>query len=96
MREHSIVMPADLTMMFKALISLEGLGRQYDPEFKLVERLKPFLDEARVERYQPVALVQRGRANVEQFLGLMASGREARADADRSRSEAPRLLWTKA
>jgi ubiquinone biosynthesis protein len=73
MREHSIVMPADLTMMFKALISLEGLGRQYDPEFKLVERLKPFLDEARVERYQPVALVRRGRANVEQFLGLMAS-----------------------
>ncbi len=30
-REHAIVMPADLTLLFKALISLEGLGRQYDP-----------------------------------------------------------------
>ena len=32
-REHSIVLPADLTLMFKALITMEGLGRQYDPEF---------------------------------------------------------------
>ena len=31
-REHSIVLPADLTLMFKALITMEGLGRQYDPE----------------------------------------------------------------
>src|SRR5262249_40972143 len=29
----AILLPADLTLMFKALISLEGLGRQYDPEF---------------------------------------------------------------
>jgi ubiquinone biosynthesis protein len=32
--------------MFKALISLEGLGRQYDPEFRLVDRVRPFLDRA--------------------------------------------------
>jgi ubiquinone biosynthesis protein len=34
LREHSIVLPVDLTLLFKALISLEGLGRQYDPEFR--------------------------------------------------------------
>jgi ubiquinone biosynthesis protein len=38
LREHSIVLPVDLTLMFKALISLEGLGRQYDPELRLIER----------------------------------------------------------
>ena len=27
LREHAILLPADLTLMFKALISLEGLGR---------------------------------------------------------------------
>jgi predicted unusual protein kinase regulating ubiquinone biosynthesis (AarF/ABC1/UbiB family) len=42
LREHSIVLPVDLTLMFKALISLEGLGRQYDPEFRLIERARPF------------------------------------------------------
>src|SRR6185437_8213248 len=53
LREHAILLPPDLTLMFKALISLEGLGRQYDPEFRLIERAKPFLDRAMRERYQP-------------------------------------------
>jgi ubiquinone biosynthesis protein len=30
LREHSIVLPSDLTLLFKALITLEGLGHQYD------------------------------------------------------------------
>ena len=45
--------------MFKALISLEGLGRQYDPEFRLIERAKPFLDSAVRERYQPAEAARR-------------------------------------
>ena len=36
MREHPIMLPADLTLMFKALITLEGLGHHYDPEFQLI------------------------------------------------------------
>ena len=64
MREHSIVMPADLTMMFKALITLEGLGRQYDPEFQLVDHLPPFLSGDR--RALPT---RRGRAAGQSTLG---------------------------
>ena len=33
--------PENLALLFKALLSLEGLGRQYDPEFRLIERVKP-------------------------------------------------------
>ena len=51
LREHSIVLPVDLALLFKALLSLEGLGRQYDPEFRLIERVKPFLDRAMLEHY---------------------------------------------
>src|SRR5262249_55732219 len=43
LREHSIVLPPDLALLCKALITLEGFGRQYDPEFRLVERAEPFL-----------------------------------------------------
>ena len=32
LREHSIVLPPDLALLFKALITLEGFGRQFDPE----------------------------------------------------------------
>jgi ubiquinone biosynthesis protein len=72
-RDHGIVMPADLTLMFKALITLEGLGRKYDPEFRLTDRLRPFLDRALAARYAPVELGRRGSANLGQLLGLIGS-----------------------
>ena len=71
LREHAILMPADLTLLFKALISLEGLGRQYDPEFRLVERVKPFVDRAMQQRYQPAEAVRRGQATLNDFFGLV-------------------------
>ena len=67
------MLPADLTLLFKALISLEGLGRQYDPEFRLVERVKPFLDRAMSERYQPAEAMRRGQATLSDFFGLVTS-----------------------
>lgn len=72
-REHGIVLPSDLTLMFKALISLEGLGRRYDPDFRLVDRIKPFLDRALAARYAPAEVGRRGSASVGQFLGLVGS-----------------------
>jgi ubiquinone biosynthesis protein len=73
LREHSIVLPADLALLFKALITLEGFGRKYDPEFRLVERAEPFLNRAMSERYQPVDALRRGQATLSDFLGLVAS-----------------------
>jgi ubiquinone biosynthesis protein len=72
-REHGIVLPADLTLLFKALISLEGLGRKYDPEFRLTDRLEPFLDRAIAARYAPTEVGRRGSASLGQFLGLIGS-----------------------
>src|SRR6476620_34622 len=69
LREHSIVLPTDLTLLFKALMSLEGLGRQYDPEFRLIERIKPFVERAAYERYQPVEAIRRGQATLSDFFG---------------------------
>src|SRR6202035_6021708 len=73
LREHSIVLPVDLTLLFKALISLEGLGRQYDPEFRLIERAKPFLDRAIRERYQPAEATRRAQETLSDFFGLVTS-----------------------
>jgi ubiquinone biosynthesis protein len=73
LREHAILLPADLTLMFKALISLDGLGRQYDPEFRLVDRVRPFLDRALSERYQPVVALRRSQATLANALGLLTT-----------------------
>jgi ubiquinone biosynthesis protein len=73
LREHSIVLPSDLTLLFKALITLEGLGHQYDPEFRLIERVKPFIDRAMRERYQPVETARRAQQTLSDFFGLVTS-----------------------
>jgi ubiquinone biosynthesis protein len=73
LRAHAIVLPADLALLFKALISLEGFGRQYDPEFRLVEHVEPFLSRAMSERYQPVDAWRRGQTAASDYLALLAS-----------------------
>ena len=72
-REHSIVMPSDLTLMFKAMITMEGLGRQYDPDFRIVDHLTPMLRRAITERYGPAGMMRRGRHSFGQFFNLLTS-----------------------
>ena len=72
-RTHSIVLPADLSLMFKTLITLEGLGRQYDPDFHIVQHLSPLVRRALAERYQPKELVRRGRGALDEFFNVAAS-----------------------
>ncbi|MFO1361581.1 MAG: AarF/UbiB family protein [Burkholderiales bacterium] len=71
-RRHSIVLPPDLTLMFKALITMEGLGRQFDPGFHIIDHLTPMIRRAVAERYQPAGLVRRGRGALAQVANLLA------------------------
>jgi ubiquinone biosynthesis protein len=72
-REHSIVMPSDLTLMFKAMITMEGLGRQYDPDFHVLDHLAPLLRRAIAARYRPSGMLRRGRNALGQFVDVMSS-----------------------
>lgn len=65
MRENHLSVPSDLTMLFKALITLEGLGRQLDPDFQIVGHLTPFVRQIIIDRYMPTALFKRGRRGLE-------------------------------
>ncbi|GAB3266478.1 ABC1 kinase family protein [Chitinimonas naiadis] len=71
MREHAITLPADLTLLFKALITLEGLGRQLDPDFQMVPHLTPFVRQVLLNRYSPGSLVKKGRRNLWEILTLV-------------------------
>jgi ubiquinone biosynthesis protein len=72
-RRHSIVLPSDLALLFKALLTLEGLGLKLDPEFRLVDHLGPFLRRVMRERYRPATLVARGRRHLAEYLTLVGS-----------------------
>lgn len=89
MRENHLSVPPDLTMLFKALITLEGLGRQLDPEFQIVAHLTPFVKKVIIDRYMPAALFKRGRrgaANVfDALTGLPGDVSQVLREAGRGR-----------
>ena len=71
MRENSLVLPADLTLLFKALITLEGLGQQLDPEFHMVEHLTPFVRRVITDRFTPSAMLKRGQRGANDILEIV-------------------------
>ncbi|AAZ96947.1 probable ubiquinone biosynthesis protein [Thiobacillus denitrificans ATCC 25259] len=72
MRDNNLVLPADLTLLFKTLITLEGLGQQLDPEFHMIDNVTPFVESVIKERYTPQALFVRGRKSVREALEVAA------------------------
>jgi ubiquinone biosynthesis protein len=73
MRENHLLVPPDLTMLFKALITLEGLGRQLDPEFQIVNHLTPFVKKVIVDRYLPRNLAKKGWRNISNVIDMAAA-----------------------
>ena len=53
---YRIKFPADLMLLAKALVTMEGIGRQLDPEFNMFGHLKPFMDKLLQQRLTPGSL----------------------------------------
>jgi ubiquinone biosynthesis protein len=50
---HQIKFPSNLMLLSRSLIAMEGIGRQLDPHFNMVEQLQPFAEEIVKKRYSP-------------------------------------------
>ena len=73
MREHGLTLPPDLALLFKAAISLEGLGRMLDPAFDMVSEARPFLERIGRKRRSPRALARMGMKTLRETAVLAAS-----------------------
>lgn len=60
LREHDLTLPSDLTLLTKAFITLEGMGRQLDPDFDVASSTAPFLERVMLAHYTPDNIVRRG------------------------------------
>jgi len=60
LREHELVLPPDLALLFKTLISLDGVGRKLDPDFNIVEIASPFIMKLMNKKYRPDVLLKKG------------------------------------
>jgi ubiquinone biosynthesis protein len=59
MSRHRLKLPADLLLLIKSVSTIEGVGRQLDPAFKLVEHAGPFVQSLLEQKHSPEALALR-------------------------------------
>lgn len=62
MREHELTLPPDLVMLFKTLITLEGVVKNLDGEFQLLEHTKPLVMAAIKKQASPKQMKQKLQA----------------------------------
>lgn len=53
---YRIKFPSDLMLLAKALVTIEGVGRQLDPDFDMISHLRPFMEKLLRERVTPASL----------------------------------------
>ncbi|HTT89752.1 MAG TPA: AarF/UbiB family protein [Acidimicrobiales bacterium] len=58
LHQHQLVLPADLALLFRTLLNLQGLGQGVGTEVQVNELLKPYVTQMMTERFDPRALVR--------------------------------------
>lgn len=72
LRDHGLALPPDLALLIKAFITLEGMGRQLDPDFDMASEATPLLEQVLLAHAAPGAILQRGWRTLGSALALIA------------------------
>jgi ubiquinone biosynthesis protein len=59
LRDYQVRCPADMVMLIKAMATIEGVARDLDPDYEIIESAKPFIFKLVNDRYSPKALSKR-------------------------------------
>lgn len=54
---YRIHFPPDFMLLTKALVVMEGVGRQLDPDFNMISHMRPYVNKLVLERFSPQNLV---------------------------------------
>jgi ubiquinone biosynthesis protein len=73
LRENQLVLPTDLSLMIKAFITLQGMGRQLDPDFNMTAEAAPFLQRVMLAHQSPAALAKRSWRTVSGAVDMLAA-----------------------
>jgi ubiquinone biosynthesis protein len=88
MSRHRLKLPADLLLLIKSVATIEGVGRQLDPSFKIVAHAAPFVEALLEQKYSPTTLAVRTADTGREVLSALRSlpdnlaevARKARSD----------------
>jgi len=67
-RKNNIRVPSEFALLFKTMITAEGVARSLDPDFDMVEHIQPFVEELVRRKYSPLRLAREGAGFVENSL----------------------------
>ena len=67
---HRIHFPADFMILAKALVIMEGVGRQLDPEFNMINHMRPYVNKLVFERFSPKNMSEQAGRIVQAYSSL--------------------------
>ncbi len=67
---YRLKFPSDLMLLAKALVTIEGIGRQLDPDFNMISHMKPFMQKLIHQRMSPGNLSRDLLRTVEAYTAL--------------------------
>jgi ubiquinone biosynthesis protein len=73
LRNHRLMLPADLVLMLKAFITMEGMGRALDPNFDMASEAAPLIEEVLHEHYSPGNVARRMQHSVSETLKVLGA-----------------------
>lgn len=73
LRDHKLILPADLALLIKTYLTLDGLGRHLDPDFNTLAHIAPLVQKVMIARYKPEAVAKRGWKNMISVIDLLNS-----------------------
>ncbi|BCS53087.1 AarF/ABC1/UbiB kinase family protein [Geobacter sp. SVR] len=60
----------DFMLLAKSLVVVEGMGRNLDPEFNMIDHLRPFMEKARLQKYSAKRITKDVNALLLSYLNL--------------------------
>ena len=73
LRDYKVKCPAGMVLLIKAMGTIEGVARDLDPDYEIIEAAKPFIFKLVNDRYSPKALAKRLTNTVFNYAELIDS-----------------------
>lgn len=70
--KHQIMIPAELTMLAKALLTVEALVEMLDPDFSIMNAAEPFGKQLLKERYNPKKIAANAWEHLTEYTEILA------------------------
>ncbi len=81
---HGIRFPSDMMLLIRALVTLEGVGRDLDPHFNLAEHLAPYVQQLVRERYNPRKMISRFLDDAQTMASVLRAADSTGRDAGKA------------